>query len=80
MHRGLFRYTRLPFGVAAAPAIFQRTMEAILKDLPQVCIYLDDILITGDSEEAHLRNLAAVLQESVSSVENARLCYLKSST
>ena len=34
--KGLYRYTRLPFGVAAAPAIFQRTMEAILCDLPHV--------------------------------------------
>jgi len=61
-HRGLFRYTRLPFGVAAAPAIFQRTMESLLGDLPHVCIYLDDILVTGESEAAHLKNLAAVLQ------------------
>ena len=60
--KGLYRYTRLPFGVAAAPAIFQRTMEAILRDLPHVCVYLDDILVTGESEAAHLRNLAAVLQ------------------
>eukprot|EP00731_Ephydatia_muelleri_P017173 Em0010g271a len=28
-HKGLFRYNLLPFGVAAAPAIFQRTMEGI---------------------------------------------------
>ena len=29
-HKGLFRYNlMLPFGVAAAPAIFQRTMEGI---------------------------------------------------
>ena len=34
--KGLYRYTQLPFGVAAAPAIFQRTMEAILRDLPHV--------------------------------------------
>ena len=61
-HRGLFRYTRLPFGVAAAPAIFQRTMESLLGDLPHVCIYLDDILVTGESETAHLQNLAAVLE------------------
>eukprot|EP00731_Ephydatia_muelleri_P000099 Em0001g99a len=30
-HRGLFRYNRMPFGVASAPAIFQRTMERILQ-------------------------------------------------
>ena len=36
-------------------------MESILRDLPHVCVYLDDILITGESEAAHLRNLAAVL-------------------
>ena len=51
---------RLPFGVAAAPAIFQRTMESLLGNLPHVCIYLDDILVTGESETAHLQNLAAV--------------------
>ena len=61
-HKGLFQYTRLPFGVAAAPAIFQRTMESLLGDLPHVCIYLDDILVTGESEAAHLQNLAAVLE------------------
>ena len=60
-HKGLFRYTRLPFGVASAPAIFQRIMESILRDLPHVCVYLDDILVTGESEAAHLCNLATVL-------------------
>ena len=62
-HRGLFRYTRLPFGVSAAPAIFQRTMESLLAGLPHVCIYLDDILVTGESETAHLHNLAVVLEQ-----------------
>ena len=37
-HKGLFRYNRLPFGVASAPAIFQRTMDSLLQDLPQVCV------------------------------------------
>ena len=59
--RGLFQYNRLPFGLSAAPAIFQRTMESILRGLPRVCIYLDDILITGVNEEDHLHNLKAVL-------------------
>ena len=60
--KGLFRYTRLRFGVASAPAIFQRTMETILRGLPHVCVYLDDILVTGESEAAHISNLAAVLK------------------
>ena len=37
-------------------------MESLLGDLPHVCIYLDDILVTGESETAHLRNLARVLE------------------
>ena len=29
-HKGLYQYNRLPFGVAAAPSIFQRMMENLL--------------------------------------------------
>ena len=45
-HLGLYCYTRLPFGVSSAPAIFQRTMDIVLQGLPRVMCYLDDILIT----------------------------------
>ena len=45
-HMGLYQYNRLPFGVSSAPAIFQRTIENILKGIPRVCVYLDDILVT----------------------------------
>ena len=62
-HKGLFQYNRLPFGVASAPAVFQRTMENLLQGLNNVCIYLDDILVTGSSERDHLENLAAVLEK-----------------
>ena len=62
-HRGLYRYTRLPFGIASAPVILQRTMDTILRGMPGVTCYIDDILITGKTEKEHLDNLAAVLQK-----------------
>ena len=35
-HKGLYQYTRLPYGVSSAPGIFQRTMENLLKGIPGV--------------------------------------------
>ena len=60
-HKGLYRYNRLPFGVASAPSIFQRTMENILQGIPHVCVYIDDILVTGTTDDDHLHNLEEVL-------------------
>ena len=60
-HKGLFRYNRLPFGVSAAPAIFQRVMESLLQGMTGVVAYLDDILVTGKTEEEHLTRLEEVL-------------------
>ena len=54
-HFGLFQYTRLPFGFASTPAVFQRAMDEILCGIPGViCYILDDILITGTTEAEHL--------------------------
>ena len=61
-HKGLYTYNRLPFGVASAPAIFQRMIENILQGLKRVCVYIDDILVIGTSEDDHLKNLDEVLQ------------------
>ena len=60
-HKGLYQYSRLPFGVSSAPAIFQRTMEGILRGIPNVSVYIDDILVTGASDEDHLKTLGEVL-------------------
>ena len=58
-HKGLYQYTRLPYGVSSAPGIFQRMMEKLLKGIPGVVVYLDD---TGPTPEAHLRALDEVLR------------------
>lgn len=60
-HKGLFCYNRLPFGIASAPAIFQRTIEYVLQGLPGVQAYLDDVLI-ADANDKPNTNLQAVLQ------------------
>ena len=60
-HKGLFEYTRMPFGVSSAPSLFQRTMDNLLQGLKNVVVYIDDILITGQTEEEHLRTLNEVL-------------------
>jgi len=36
-------------------------MDNLLQGIPKVCIYLDDILITGATEDEHLQNLQEVL-------------------
>ena len=59
-HLGLFQYTRLPFGIGSAPAVFQRVMDTILQGVPRALCYIDDILVTGASDEEHLTNLEAV--------------------
>ena len=60
-HKGLYQYTRLPFGIASAPAIFQKLMDSVLQGMSRTVCYIDDILITGDSEDEHLKNLERVL-------------------
>lgn len=61
-HKGLFRYNRLPFGVSSAPSIFQRIMENLLQGIPGVTVYLDDICVTGRTEEEHLQHLEETLK------------------
>ena len=61
-HQGLYECNRLPFGIASAPAVFQRAMDTILQGIPHVVCYLDDILVTGESEDQHLQHLEEVLQ------------------
>ena len=61
-HKGLYQYVRLPFGIASAPAIFQKTMDVLLQGIPHVLCYIDNILVTGVDDTEHLRNLEKVLQ------------------
>ncbi|KRY54980.1 Retrovirus-related Pol polyprotein from transposon 17.6 [Trichinella britovi] len=60
---GLFQFRVMPFGLCNAPATFQRLMEKALRGLTwKTClVYLDDVIVFGNTEEKHLERLEGVL-------------------
>ena len=58
--QGLYRPTRLPFGVSSPSAIFQSKIEQVLQGIPMVVCRVDDILISGKDDQEHLSNLSEV--------------------
>ena len=45
-HCGLYEYHRIPYGINSAVGIFQRAMENVMKGLPALTVYMDDLLVT----------------------------------
>ena len=60
-HKGLLLQKRLPFGISSAPGYFQEIMDQLVKDLPGVGCFLDDIIVSGRDENEHLENLERLL-------------------
>lgn len=60
---GHWQFNRLSFGLKNAPSAFQREMQTVLRDFPwkKVVVYIDDILIMGNSFEEHLYLVKRVL-------------------
>ena len=61
---GQYCFTRMPFGIAAAPGTFQEMMTKVLEGMETngTVVYLDDILIFSRSEEEHYRIIKEVLE------------------
>lgn len=62
INNGKYEFTRLPFGLKNAPAIFQRALDDILKDhIGKICyVYIDDIIVFGNNDQSHLENVETI--------------------
>ena len=59
---GLYQLNVMPFGLANAPATFERLMERVLSGLPpELClVYLDDLIVYGKHFQDELKRLRNV--------------------
>jgi hypothetical protein len=60
--KGQFHWVTSPMGLLGCPASFQRLMEGVLRNLQNVIVYIDDLLIHSDTHERHLQILEQLLQ------------------
>ena len=61
IHKGVYAYQRLTFGIATTQSIFHAVMDQILQGMANVLCYLDDIRLASRTEEGHLTTLDEVL-------------------
>lgn len=56
------QFERMPNGVTAGPAHFQRCMEEALRDLPFAMVYIDDVLIFSQTAADHRLHVETFLR------------------
>ena len=59
---GEWEFLRCPFGLAQAPAYFQRLINEVLTPFDFAFGYLDDILIYSPNVQTHLKHLELIFQ------------------
>eukprot|EP00820_Chromera_velia_P028323 Cvel_11597.t2-p1 / transcript=Cvel_11597.t2 / gene=Cvel_11597 / organism=Chromera_velia_CCMP2878 / gene_product=Retrovirus-related Pol polyprotein from transposon, putative / transcript_product=Retrovirus-related Pol polyprotein from transposon, putative / location=Cvel_scaffold733:68247-69176(-) / protein_length=310 / sequence_SO=supercontig / SO=protein_coding / is_pseudo=false len=60
---GLYKFTKMPFGLVNAPSVFQRAMNLVLTGLFRdlAFVYIDDIIVFSRSHDEHIQDLREVL-------------------
>jgi hypothetical protein len=57
---GQFEWKVVSMGLASAPSAFQRLVEQVVKGIPKVVVYIDDLIIHSKDHKEHLATLDAV--------------------
>ena len=63
--QGQFQWVTLPMGLLGCPASFQRMMEAIVKGLEGIIVYIDNLLVHSDTHEKQIDILEKPFQRLV---------------
>ena len=59
---GLFKFRRMAFGLKNAGQCFQRNTHELLRDLPFLFVYMDDIIIGSSSSDEHYDHLRQLFE------------------
>ena len=54
---GLFEFLRMPFGLRNAAQSFQRFIDEVIRGLPNVYAYIDDLLIASSDRKEHEKHI-----------------------
>ena len=77
---GKYQFNRVPFGLAQAPAYFQKLMNDVLKGCNFAMGYLDDIIIYSKSKKEHLEHLEEIftrLKKAGLKLKLEKCCFFK---
>ncbi len=68
-HRGLWQFTRMPFGYRNGPSVFQRVMQNVLAPFLWIfaLVYIDDIVVFSLTFEEHITHLERVFRAIINS-------------
>ena len=80
LHTAKFEFKVCPFGLAQAPAYFQRMVNEVLRGLPFAFGYLDDILIFSPDMDTHLKHVRQLfdrLREADLKLKESKCNFLK---
>ncbi|BFZ12592.1 hypothetical protein BsWGS_15631 [Bradybaena similaris] len=58
--KGLYEFNYMPFGLVNAPATFVRMTRSLLKDIPNIATYIDDMCVYTATVREHLNILSTV--------------------
>ena len=77
---GKYQFNRVPFGLAQAPAYFQKLINDVLRGCNFTMGYLDDIIIYSRSEKEHLEHLEEIftrLKKAGLKLKLEKCCFFK---